>query len=277
MQPSPPYPQPPATSAMVVGRETAYDGGGSSGPCPSPFARHTVFLIRVRARGRQWVVRRRYRQFLALHQQVQEGASPLLFSAVTRILTPPSDDRSHLTPDPHLPTPPSAELRAVFPPRSLCAQGGLACALETRQVRLAYYVNELVNTKLPDLPPRAQGAVLRFLEGGYAGAQGEGDEEEEEEEVDGDGVGMRKSLTALADEEKNVAGAGGAGVIEVAGRKARLSPRAGAGKRQGGGEGEAPWAGLDAEARAAYERLRSVLANGVTVVKVGGGSVAAVA
>jgi hypothetical protein len=162
------------------------------------------------------------------------------------------------------------ELRAVFPPRSLCAQGGLACALETRQVRLAYYVNELVNTKLPRLPLKAQGAVLRFLEGGFAGAVGEGEAEEEDEDED-DGGAMRKSLTALADEEKNL---GAGAMIEVEGRVARRSPRAAGGKGWGA-DGErsqqlqqAPWAVLDAEGRAAYERLRATLTNGIPVVKV---------
>lgn len=170
------------------------------------------------------------------------------------------------------PTPP-ADLRAVFPPRSLCAQGGLACALETRQVRLAYYVNELVNTKLPSLPAAAQGAVLRFLEGGFAGAAGEGEEEEDDKEEDG----VRKSLTALADEEKNVGLATGGGMIEVDGRsrKARLSPKGASQRlveeeelRQRQQEQQAPWAVLDAEGRAAYERLRATLGNGITVVKV---------
>lgn len=164
------------------------------------------------------------------------------------------------------------ELRAVFPPRSLCAQGGLACALETRQVRLAYYVNELVNTKLPHLSPAMQGAVLQFLEGGFAGATGEGEEEDDDEDEEN---GVRKSLTALADEEKNMALAGAVAGIEVEGRVARLSPREGAGMKHGAGglrkaeqAGRPLWAVLDAEGRAAYERLRATLSNGVTVIKV---------
>lgn len=129
-------------------------------------------------------------------------------------------------------------------------------------MRLAYYVNELVNTKLPLLPPEAQGAVLRFLEGGFAGAVGEGEEEDDEE--DGGGV-VRKSLTALAEEDKNV--------IEVAGRVARRSPRGkdgdgASGDKWGKEQEQPPWAALDAEARAAYDRLRATLTNGITVVKV---------
>lgn len=65
-------------SALVVGRESV-DGGG-----PCPLSRHTVYLIRIRARGRQWVVKRRYRQFHALHQQVQDGAC-LLFDVKGRM------------------------------------------------------------------------------------------------------------------------------------------------------------------------------------------------
>ena len=57
----------PLASAMLVAREAVRSGG------PCPLSRHTVYLIRVRARGRQWVVRRRYRQFYALHQEVQDG------------------------------------------------------------------------------------------------------------------------------------------------------------------------------------------------------------
>jgi hypothetical protein len=75
-----PTPPSPVTSAMVIGRETAVSSSKKGeGPCPSfPLLgrlTHTVYLIRVRARGRQWVVRRRYRQFYALHQEVQDGAS----------------------------------------------------------------------------------------------------------------------------------------------------------------------------------------------------------
>lgn len=58
----------PVASAMLMGRETVRTGG------PCPLSRHTVYLIRVRARGRQWVVRRRYRQFHALHREIEDGA-----------------------------------------------------------------------------------------------------------------------------------------------------------------------------------------------------------
>ena len=139
-------------------------------------------------------------------------------------------------------------------------------------MRLAYYLTELVNTKLPSLPSAAQGAVLCFLESGFAGAAGEGEEEGDEDD------GVRKSLTALAEEEKNM-GFNVHGGIEVDGRsrKARLSPKGGSSQRlleeqhqqqQHQQQEQAPWAMLDAEGRAAYERLRATLTNGITVVKV---------
>lgn len=244
-----------AISALVVGRESV-DGGG-----PCPLSRHTVYLVRIRARGRQWVVKRRYRQFHALHQQVQDGAC--LLCDVNGRMDGRTSTQTMLPDNIAIYCMLADELRAVFPPRSLCAQGGLACALETRQVRLAYYVNELINTKLPHLAPKVQGAVLQFLEGG-----------QEEEEDDEAGGGVRKSLAALADEEKNV----GMAAIEFDGRVARLSPGAvGSGMKNGAGlwreeeqaEERPLWgAALDAEGRAAYERLRTTLVNGLTVIKV---------
>ena len=77
----------PAASAMLVGRETVRTWG------PCPLSRHTVYLIRVRARGRQWVVRRRYRQFYALHQEIQDGALRCLSvrAPVARLIWSDSD------------------------------------------------------------------------------------------------------------------------------------------------------------------------------------------
>jgi len=90
----------PSLSAAVVGNELvvsqveAYGcrgminfGGKCASPCLSART-YTVYLIRVRWKGRQWIVRRRFREFIEINDLIVDK-----------------------------------ELHAIFPPRSLWAKG----------------------------------------------------------------------------------------------------------------------------------------------------------
>ncbi len=102
---------------------------GGDGPCALTCLvgrAYTVYRIRVRYKERQWIVRKRFRELCVLNDAVQDE-----------------------------------ELRTIFPPRSMCAKAGLACALETRQSRLAYYMKEL-SQKVAQEPNKDE--ILAFLE-----------------------------------------------------------------------------------------------------------------
>ncbi|KAM3578148.1 hypothetical protein VYU27_000244 [Nannochloropsis oceanica] len=105
-------------------RRLISSGGPCSVSCVSGRA-YTVYLVQVRHKGQDYIIRRRFREFSALNDCIKDE-----------------------------------DLRAIFPPRSLFAKAGLACALETRQSRLAYYIKELAH-KLSGEPCKDK--ILTFL------------------------------------------------------------------------------------------------------------------